>query len=130
MLKMSNLFFLARRKPIYGVIALRCLQKTSLLAADLIPEAKGVRLVLTVKRHCSNMSGGRTFPRLSHKARKVPWMKTLPCKGEVWLCLSIVFWLVSPSGWREVTSLPALGRCENDNCMCTVRPKCCVPWER
>lgn len=89
MLKINNLFFLARIQFISDETDLHRLHKSSLLAPDLIPEAKGERLFLTAKGHCSNTSGGRRVLKLSHRARKVPGMKTLLRTREVSVCISI-----------------------------------------
>lgn len=89
MLKINNLFFLARIQFISDATDLHCLHKSSLLAPDLIPEAKRERLFLTAKGHCSNTSGGCRVLRLSHRARKVPRMKTLLRTREVNMCFSV-----------------------------------------
>lgn len=88
MLKINNLLFLSRIQCISDVTDLHRLHKPSLLAPDLIPEAKGERLFLTAKGHCSNMSGGCRILRLSQGARKVPGMKTLLRTREVSVCFS------------------------------------------
>lgn len=65
MLKINNLFFLPRIQFISDVTDLHCLHKSSLLAPDLIPEAKGERLFLTAKRtlqqHVWRMQGSKAF---------------------------------------------------------------------